>query len=518
MILVARGAGEHETIAGLEAGADDFLAKPFSGRELLVRVRTRLELTAMRRRNTQQEEMLVNLRRTLHARDEFFSAASHELRTPLTTLGLQTEGLLQAYGPGKELARSEDDCLRRRLGLIRKQVVRLDQLVDQLLDISRLIEGRLDLHIEEVDLQSVALEAIDLLREPAQRAGSPILFRGDDSVVGRWDRLRLGQVVTNLLSNAIKFGRGRPIEIELVADEREAELQVRDDGEGIEPEAQARIFERFERATSVRRHPGMGLGLLDHKTDRRRLSRHDIRGERNRPRVRVHGQVTEGRMNDPPRLLIVDDDPELRQSAVDALSDAGYETSVAGNGWEALAATQGPRVPQLILLDLMMPDMNGWQFREAQRRDARIKDIPLVVITASRDSGQPPDRRRRRPAQTVRAERPARGRCSSWSGTPSAARASFETIWDRGAAVPRSGLHNLYASAGPPGGGCRLGGPHETEPWHWLRSRSSHAVRSRQLTGRSRITRGCTTRPEPRVEPSWKTANRRCRQRTRDER
>ncbi len=90
-------------------------------------------------------------------------------------------------------------------------------------------------------------------------------------------------------------------------------------------------------------------------------------------------------MNERPRLLIVDDDPELRQSAVDALSDAGYETAVAGNGWEALAATQGPQVPQLILLDLMMPDMNGWQFREAQQRDARIRDIPLVVITASRD-------------------------------------------------------------------------------------------------------------------------------------
>lgn len=261
VILVARAAGEHETIAGLEAGADDFLAKPFSGRELLVRVRTRLELAAMRRRNAQQEEMLANLRRTLHARDEFFSAASHELRTPLTTLGLQTEGLLQSDGALLADGRGYDDRLRRRLGLIRKQVVRLDQLVDQLLDISRLIEGRLDLHIEEVDLQLVALEAIDLLREPAQRAGSPILFLGKDSVVGRWDRLRLGQVVTNLLSNAIKFGRGRPIEIELAADERQAELQVRDDGEGIELEAQARIFERFERATSVRRHPGMGLGL-----------------------------------------------------------------------------------------------------------------------------------------------------------------------------------------------------------------------------------------------------------------
>ena len=95
VILMSRTAGQHETIAGLEAGADDFLVKPFSGRELLVRVQTRLELTAMRRRNAQQEEVLASLQRTLKARDEFLSAASHELRTPITTLSLQTDGLLQ---------------------------------------------------------------------------------------------------------------------------------------------------------------------------------------------------------------------------------------------------------------------------------------------------------------------------------------------------------------------------------------------------------------------------------------
>ena len=98
LILMSRTAGQHETIAGLEAGADDFLVKPFSGRELLVRVQTRLELTAMRRRNAQQEEALANLQRTLKARDEFLSAASHELRTPITTLSLQTDGLLSIPG------------------------------------------------------------------------------------------------------------------------------------------------------------------------------------------------------------------------------------------------------------------------------------------------------------------------------------------------------------------------------------------------------------------------------------
>ncbi|HEY4392909.1 MAG TPA: response regulator, partial [Polyangia bacterium] len=120
-ILVSRSAGQGETVlAGLEAGADDFLVTPFSERELLVRVQTRLELTAMRRRNALQEEILAGLNRKILARDEFLSAASHELRTPITTLSLQTEGLLSI---------DLNDRLRRRLGAIRRQVVRLNQLV-----------------------------------------------------------------------------------------------------------------------------------------------------------------------------------------------------------------------------------------------------------------------------------------------------------------------------------------------------------------------------------------------------
>src|SRR6185369_17992776 len=130
LILMSRTAGQHETIAGLEAGADDFLIKPFSGRELLVRVQTRLELTAMRRRNAQQEEALASLQRTLKARDEFLSAASHELRTPITTLSLQTDGLLSLPAAGVNGGRrANDERMIRRLSAIRRQVVRLNQLV-----------------------------------------------------------------------------------------------------------------------------------------------------------------------------------------------------------------------------------------------------------------------------------------------------------------------------------------------------------------------------------------------------
>jgi signal transduction histidine kinase len=261
LILMSRTSGQRETIAGLEAGADDFLVKPFSGRELLVRVQTRLELTAMRRRNAQQEEALASLTRMLHTRDEFLSAASHELRTPITTLSLQTDGLLAAAESTNGHGTPVNERLRRRLSAIRRQVVRLNQLVDQLLDVSQFVEGRLDLRPEELDLQALVIEAIDLMRDSAIRAGSPLLFRMRNEVIGRWDRIRLGQVVTNLLSNAIKFGCGRPIEVELDADAAHARLDVKDSGVGIPPQEQERIFERFERATSVQRYPGLGLGL-----------------------------------------------------------------------------------------------------------------------------------------------------------------------------------------------------------------------------------------------------------------
>ena len=254
LILTSRSAQQAETLAGLEAGADDFLVKPFSGRELLARVNTRLELTAMRRRNVQQEEALANLQRNLRSRDEFLSAASHELRTPLTTLSLQTDGLLVL---GDKL----EERLQRRLVAIRRQVERLNQLVEQLLDVSRLVEGRMGLQPETVDLGAVVKESVELLRDSASQVGSPVSVQTGSGTVGEWDRVRVGQVVTNLLSNAIKFGCGRPIEVAVEGDDMNAHLRVTDGGEGIPPNEQARIFDRFERATSVRQHPGLGLGL-----------------------------------------------------------------------------------------------------------------------------------------------------------------------------------------------------------------------------------------------------------------
>ena len=149
----------------------------------------------------------------------------------------------------------------RRLTAIRRQVVRLNQLVDQLLDVSRLIEGRLELRPEQVDLQALVIEAIDLMRESATQAGSPVLLRLRPEVVGHWDRVRIGQVITNLLSNAIKFGCGRPSRSSWTPTRTAPACRCGTPARGSCPQEQERIFQRFERATSVQRHPGLGLGL-----------------------------------------------------------------------------------------------------------------------------------------------------------------------------------------------------------------------------------------------------------------
>lgn len=95
-------------------------------------------------------------------------------------------------------------------------------------------------------------------------------------------------------------------------------------------------------------------------------------------------------MTDRGYILLVDDDPELRQSLVDLLEDEGHRTRTASSGREALQILGGPELPRLILLDLMMPDLNGWQFCELQRQDPRLASVPVLVVTAARSLAQTP--------------------------------------------------------------------------------------------------------------------------------
>ncbi|QSQ22001.1 AAA family ATPase [Pyxidicoccus parkwayensis] len=191
----------------------------------------------------------------IRLRDEFLSVASHELNTPLTSLRLMVQSLLR-HAP-----EALSDAALRALRTVDGQSLRLATLIEELLDVSRLHAGRLDLNLEQVDLRDVIQRVTARLREPLARAGCELKVRVDGPIRGRWDATRLGQVLLNLLSNAIKFGAGKPILLEAGHEHGLAWLRVRDHGIGIAPDRLPHIFDRFERAVSVRAYGGLGLGL-----------------------------------------------------------------------------------------------------------------------------------------------------------------------------------------------------------------------------------------------------------------
>jgi len=200
------------------------------------------------------------LRQAVKARDEFLSIASHELRTPLTALQLQLESLIRAVE--REAASAlASGRLERTAAIALAQSERMATLVEVMLDVSRIAEGRLPLDYEEVDVAALAHDVVARLAKSAAEAGSTVMVSGHGPEWGRWDRLRLEQVLTNLLTNAVKYGEGKPIEFILDGDADRVRVVIKDRGIGIAPDHQGRIFERFERAVSSRHYSGLGLGL-----------------------------------------------------------------------------------------------------------------------------------------------------------------------------------------------------------------------------------------------------------------
>jgi signal transduction histidine kinase len=202
----------------------------------------------------------VELRRVAErACDDFLAIAAHELKTPLTPLRVQTEGLLRA------LERPEGVTvggLIDRLKRIDRSARRVERLVENLLDFSRVSAGRLQLkESDPVDLAALVRDVVERLRDEAERASCLLTVELAGGASGTWDAGRLEQVLENLLGNAFKYGAGRPVEVRVGTCGCEAVLSVRDHGIGIAREAQARVFERFERVAPVQHFGGFGLGL-----------------------------------------------------------------------------------------------------------------------------------------------------------------------------------------------------------------------------------------------------------------
>ena len=176
--------------------------------------------------------------------------ASHELKTPITALQLN----LQIFQRGFQ-DQMLNDKLRLSFNRSLNQVKRLTLLVDELLDVSRIASGKMNLNFEEVDLGSLIQETL------IQFADYPHDCVITPAIVGTWDKSRLEQVLTNLISNAIKYGNSQPFIIRTESDGKEALIIVKDEGVGIDPKNHQRVFERFERAVHGTTIPGLGLGL-----------------------------------------------------------------------------------------------------------------------------------------------------------------------------------------------------------------------------------------------------------------
>ncbi len=207
------------------------------------------------------KESRDQLTQAVRIRDDFILIASHELRTPLTPLKMQLYTLTKhiresenVLPKGKELASIINSSDR--------QVNRLIQLAENLLDVSRLSRGLLVLNRETIDLSELVLEIIKRYQTESEKAHCEIELDLQPGIKGSWDLLRIEQSIINLLTNALKYGSGKPILIRTLAFDHRAQFIIQDHGIGIAKKDISKLFERFERAAPLTSYGGLGLGLF----------------------------------------------------------------------------------------------------------------------------------------------------------------------------------------------------------------------------------------------------------------
>ncbi len=509
VILLSARAGEEERVAGLDTGADDYLIKPFSARELLARVEARLELTRMRREHEERLQLalssiqdqfymldrewrytLINprvaevtgrgaeellgrsifecfpdlagtryeaelaaavrereprrfeleyrhwsrwfenviypaadgaailviditarkraeerlreseeaLRNANRHKDEFLALLGHELRNPLAPISMASEVLSRML--------ANDVLSGSAVETIKRQTAQLTRLVDDLLDVGRMTQGRVELKREPVELAKVIAQAVETvephLRHKQHRFTNS---RSSEALYVNGDRTRLVQCVVNVLANAVKYtDPGGAIHLCTRGEDSSAIIEVIDTGAGISPELLPRIFDLYVQSdrTLDRAQGGLGIGLSIVK---RLIELHEgevtARSEGlgcgstfqiRLPRIAepAAGLGEEGYTAMPRRVLVVDDNADAANTLALLLSLGGHETLVALSGAEALERVLAFR-PDVALLDIGIPQMNGYDLARRFRAMRELQSVRLVALTGY---GQLEDRER----------------------------------------------------------------------------------------------------------------------------
>ncbi len=307
--------------------------------------------------------------------NKFVSHVSHELRTPLTAMR-EFISLLVDGVAGELNGAQKEYC--KRVGF---NIDRLTRIIENLLLLSLVDEGRIALEKELVDLGELVGQVRDTLAPTAARKGIVLEAEIEPSLPRIYaDPGRISQVITNLVANAIKF-TGEKGRVTVAARDRgsSVELQVRDTGIGISPQDQERIFDRFQqiRQRGTFGGGGAGLGLA--------ISREIV--FLHRGSIRVESEVGQGSVFSvslpktlAPRVLLVDDDPDLIEMYKDFLDQFHYRISVANNGADAVRLALEEN-PDLIVLDIVMPRMNGYEVLGRLKQNQLTCNIPIIILT-----------------------------------------------------------------------------------------------------------------------------------------
>lgn len=230
-------------------------------------VSKRTEIDIYKTRVKEQKEKILELetentrlRNEIRSRDEFLSIASHELKTPLTSMLLQTQHALHSIR-NVSLAHFSIESLLKMLETVENQTKRLSRMINDLLNVSLITTGNLNIEPEEINLNILAAQVVEEFSKRLERDNIQIVFREEDIITSYWDKLRIEQAVTNIISNAIRYGQGKPIEVTIKKHYSNAQIIVVDHGIGISKSTQKKIFDLFERGVSQESYKGLGVGL-----------------------------------------------------------------------------------------------------------------------------------------------------------------------------------------------------------------------------------------------------------------
>jgi PAS domain S-box-containing protein len=349
------------------------------------------DITERKRAEDALREANLQLAEADRRKNDFMAVLSHELRNPLAPIRNSTY-ILERAAPGGEQA-------KRALAVIDRQAGQLARLVDDLLDVTRITRNKIQLQCQTVDLNELVQHALEDQRSLFEKAEVHLDLRpAPQPVLVNADRNRLAQVIGNLLQNAAKFaGRGGAtgISISVDATEKEAVMRVADNGIGMSPEMVSRLFQPFSQADSTldRRKGGLGLGLALAKglveLHQGSVTAHSAGLGQGAefivrlplaPEQAAAPQAGESATRRRRRVLIIEDNIDAADSLRDVLEFGEHQVEVAYNGPQGIAKAH-EFLPEVVLCDIGLPGMDGYQVARAFRADAALKGTFLVALS-----------------------------------------------------------------------------------------------------------------------------------------